>query len=263
MECANCGKSVFRHSPVNALWCERDRVFLCRSCTAPKTSRDPRLCPFCGQPISGAAVVAFPVALFGIVLFLIIGAALLSDNSYRNSLQATPEVSVGSLHAGDHVRLFDRISTSHLQVIREIYLPGPKNSGHWSWSGSDFQLVDGNRSVWVDVHAMLGNIYGDPPHTTGPPEVKFWTDGDTIAIVGTVGQNATGLVVHAEAAAATADGFANPAESVFGVTALAASPSSAGVAIYLFVNGERRVREHQDRPRPPGTRDTRTPEPLP
>ncbi|MCI4342198.1 MAG: hypothetical protein L3K11_07495, partial [Thermoplasmata archaeon] len=64
VDCAKCGRKFFQHSPVNALWCEKDHIFLCRKCTKPAGRKQPRRCSFCSGVVSAALSAGFWLAIF-------------------------------------------------------------------------------------------------------------------------------------------------------------------------------------------------------
>ncbi|MCI4368190.1 MAG: hypothetical protein L3K09_01310 [Thermoplasmata archaeon] len=223
MECAKCGKKFFQHSPVNALWCDTQSIFLCRKCTTPTAPKAARRCPLCSGPVSAALSIGFPIALFFLAFLLVFGFLVLQENDFRAALESTPEVAVSAIQPGEHVRLYGWISSTHNPVLSAFYTANAKGGGYWTWSGYDFSLVQGNSSVLIEIGGMFGNIYGTPPEFHGSGE-EYYYNGDYIAIVGTVVSSGGGLAVHAEAAASSPTGFASPGDLDFAIAPSGSRP---------------------------------------
>lgn len=257
VDCAKCGRKFFQHSPVNALWCDKDRFFLCRKCTAPTAPKQPRLCPFCTSRVSSALSAVFALAVFGLGMCLLFGSLLYLDVQARTALQDTPEVQVGAVHAGEFVRLYGTISSLQNPVLSAYWHSNPKGGGYWVWSGHDFTLNQGNASIWVDVSGMLGSIYGNPPHST---QSNAWYEStDSIAVVGTVGGSGSTLTIHAIAAGSSPDAFVNGTEFPVVIGFYGAAVISGGGAVYLYIKAVARAKDHVSRTRQPGMYDYRLP----
>jgi hypothetical protein len=261
VDCAKCGRKFFQHSPVNALWCDKDHVFLCRKCTKPDAPKQPRVCSFCSGRVSAALSGGFALAIFLIALGLALGTLLYFDAEYRSSLQSTPEVPVSSIHPGEVVRLYGVISSSQDPVLSAYWQSSGKGGGSWVWSGHDFYLNQGSGTVLVDVSNMMSHIYGNPPHSSS--NQASYQSGDTIAVVGTVDTSGGSLILHAQAASASDGGFGDPAALPVAIGFYIMATAGVVVAIYSYVKAVGRVRDHEKRVRQPGMYDYRLPDGRP
>ncbi|MCI4321277.1 MAG: hypothetical protein L3K18_05215 [Thermoplasmata archaeon] len=259
MNCAKCGNRFFLHSPVNALWCEHDAMFLCAKCTPANVPKGPHRCPFCDHPVATSLSPVFGLAIVGLVLGAIFAGVFFAEASYRNGLQSTPAVFVRDLVSGERVRVTGAIAGTTSAPLTAVWTSSGK-SGHWTWSSRPFELAQGSAFVWVDDSGLGNHVYGAPQSDDSH---EWYAVGDIVSLVGTVTGTNGSLVLHADGAALTATSFADPIgdyvwEGLAGLSAL----SAAGIVVG-YLRGLARLRRHEARARRPGMYDYQLPSSAP
>ncbi|MCI4336931.1 MAG: hypothetical protein L3K17_07040 [Thermoplasmata archaeon] len=255
MNCAKCGRRFFLHSPVNALWCDKDRVFTCGKCAVRPAPKRPPQCPFCRTAVSNSLPVAFSAVTIALVFSLVFASIFYVEATYRQGLASTPQANISQLVAGSTVMIVGQIASPSSPTLSAVWVASGK-SGHWEWSANDFTLYQGSNAIFVDVSNLGNAIFGAPYEGNS---YQYYYPGDSAAVVGTVSGSNTSWTLHAQAVSTSPSGFIDPiAEYAWIGSAGIAALSVAGV-IYGYRQGLIRLKAHEARARQPGMFDYQPP----
>jgi hypothetical protein len=255
MDCAKCGRRFFLHSPVNALWCNQDHLFVCARCAPSQGRHHPRKCPFCAGAVANSLPVAFALGAVGLVIGSLFTPIFYAQATYTQGLADTPQVDISQLTAGKTVMVYGTIESNATPTLWANWVQTGR-SGYWSWAGTDFWLVQGSTEVWVDVSGLDGNVFGA---ATPGNSFEYYDPGNWIAVIGTVSGTNGSMTLHAQDASTSPSGFADEFSAYAWIgTAVLAVLGAAGV-VYGYWRGLQRLRAHEARTRQAGMYDFRLP----
>ncbi|MCI4331001.1 MAG: hypothetical protein L3K19_04050 [Thermoplasmata archaeon] len=182
MHCARCGRWIFRHSPVNANYCPKDEVYLCRRCT--RALRTPRTCPECGTRTSSSHAGVFVAGSVLSILFVIFGAVFTGMFLWDAHFQNAPATPIQQASPGQTIKITGTIGGSPGTVVADGIFIHAYRSSHWDWTFYNFLLIVGNLTVNVNAGGIGQSIY-DSPHDLTSDHEQYWV-GDRVAVVGVV-----------------------------------------------------------------------------
>ena len=211
IRCFRCRRLARSRTPVGYRWCEGDLGFLCPKCgpRAPLRAGFSLTCP------NGHGLLTRPgvflvgaFAVFGAICLLLAGLSL-SDGLRQSGWQHDPLLPIEELRPGTSVRVTGTIGPGLGPALSADARPDGDGGISWNWGTvHDFPLVQGNRTVWVVVDGLNGEVFG-APHTNDT-NASYWP-GDVATVAGIVRANGSGVALDAEAVSNRPDGFGGSA----------------------------------------------------
>ena len=240
MNCAKCGKRIFRQSPVNANWCANDGVYLCRACA--KEAGGAPTCPACRTPTSAAHPRAFAIGIILLILSSVFFVTFAYTDLTDAATQATPYVPVANVQIGTTVHTSGTIvGPPGQEVMYGQYIHAGKSS-HWNYWGTTFTLISGGASLLIDASGISRIV--NAPHISQGGDHMAYLPGDHVELIGQV-ENVLGQpALKAQDAAMGANDFWSPWEGYAAVISGLVLVGIGGAAIYFELVGYWRSRTH-------------------